>query len=95
MAPEIIPRVFDPFFTTKPIGEGTGLGLSMIYGFARQSRGYVRIESAVGRGTDVLLYLPRFRGDLEEEELQAAARHADRRRRDGAAGRGRLVGAAA
>jgi PAS domain S-box-containing protein len=68
MAPEIIPRVFDPFFTTKPIGEGTGLGLSMIYGFARQSRGYVRIESAVGRGTNVLLYLPRFRGDLEEED---------------------------
>jgi PAS domain S-box-containing protein len=70
MAPEIIPRVFDPFFTTKPIGEGTGLGLSMIYGFARQSRGYVRIESAVGRGTDVLLYLPRFRGELEEEDAK-------------------------
>ena len=68
MAPEVIPRVFDPFFTTKPIGEGTGLGLSMIYGFARQSRGYVRIKSMVGRGTDVLLFLPRHHGQLEQEE---------------------------
>ena len=59
MPPDVMERAFDPFFTTKPIGQGTGLGLSMIYGFIKQSNGYVRIESAVGRGTAVSLYLPR------------------------------------
>lgn len=59
MSPEVLQRAFEPFFTTKPIGAGTGLGLSMIYGFARQSRGYVNIDSEVGRGTTVTLYLPR------------------------------------
>jgi PAS domain S-box-containing protein len=59
---EILTRVFDPFFTTKPIGQGTGLGLSMIYGFVRQSRGQVRITSEPGEGTTVRLYLPRHQG---------------------------------
>ena len=62
MDAEVAARAFDPFFTTKPIGQGTGLGLSMIYGFARQSGGAVRIASAVGAGTTVCLYLPRHEG---------------------------------
>jgi len=59
MAPEIAARVFEPFFTTKAEGKGTGLGLSQVYGFARQSGGFVELESAVGRGTTVSIYLPR------------------------------------
>ena len=62
MSPEVVARAFDPFFTTKPIGQGTGLGLSMIYGFARQSNGHVSIDSRPGRGTVVKLYLPRHDG---------------------------------
>ncbi len=64
MTPEVIARAFDPFFTTKPIGQGTGLGLSMIYGFARQSNGQVRISSEPGTGTSMHLYLPRHRGTV-------------------------------
>ncbi len=69
MPESVINRAFDPFFTTKPIGQGTGLGLSMIYGFSKQSRGHVSIQSEVGVGTTVRLYLPRFRGEEDPQEL--------------------------
>ncbi|MGF6097686.1 ATP-binding protein [Pseudomonas sp. 18175] len=69
MSPEVMAHVFEPFFTTKPIGQGTGLGLSMIYGFAQQSGGQVHIQSAVGEGTSVSLYLPRHHGAAPGDEL--------------------------
>jgi CheY-like chemotaxis protein len=59
MPPEVLARAFEPFFTTKGIGKGSGLGLSMIYGFAKQSGGHLKIYSEVGHGTTVRLYLPR------------------------------------
>ena len=68
MTPEVILRAFDPFFTTKPLGLGTGLGLSMIYGFAKQSGGQVRIHSLPGQGTTVTLFLPRHDGDAARAE---------------------------
>ncbi len=68
MPPEVIARAFEPFFTTKPTGQGTGLGLSMIYGFAKQSGGQVRIHSVVGEGTTISIYLPRYIGHAESKE---------------------------
>jgi len=70
MPPDVMAHVFEPFFTTKPIGQGTGLGLSMIYGFAQQSGGQVHIHSTEGEGTCVSLYLPRHHGAAPGDELQ-------------------------
>lgn len=66
MSTEIIAKAFDPFFTTKPLGQGTGLGLSMIYGFTKQSGGHVRVHSQVGQGTTMCIYLPRYRGEAKQ-----------------------------
>jgi CheY-like chemotaxis protein len=85
MTAYVMARAFDPFFTTKPTGQGTGLGLSMIYGFARQSDGCVRIESHIGRGTTVRLYLPR------EDEVEEVNSNADHAGTEHAAARGQTV----
>jgi PAS domain S-box-containing protein len=69
MSPEVIAKAFDPFFTTKPLGQGTGLGLSMIYGFAKQSGGQVRIHSQEGMGTTMRIFMPRYLGTVEDAEL--------------------------
>ena len=80
MTADVLARAFDPFYTTKPIGQGTGLGLSMVYGFVKQSGGQVRIYSEVGEGTSVHLYLPRHLGEAEEEETEPQLEHAPKAR---------------
>ncbi|USI73522.1 PAS domain S-box protein [Sphingomonas morindae] len=86
MSVDTIRRAYEPFFTTKPIGQGTGLGLSMIYGFARQSGGQVRIQSELGRGTTVCIYLPRHHGVAE-----TPAEEADRSPAESGAGQTVLI----
>ncbi len=78
MSADVVARAFDPFFTTKPIGQGTGLGLSMIYGFARQSNGHATIDSKPGQGTSIRLYLPRHQGGIAAPQGSVArtAEHA-------------------
>jgi CheY-like chemotaxis protein len=70
MSPAVLARVFEPFFTTKPEGKGTGLGLAQVYGFARQSGGDVAIESAPGKGTIVMVHLPRPTAETLIEEAR-------------------------
>jgi CheY-like chemotaxis protein len=78
MPPDVIERAFDPFYTTKPMGQGTGLGLSMTYGFAKQSGGQVRIHSLVGEGTTMRIYLPRHLGEEDAERPQPQLAQAPR-----------------
>jgi PAS domain S-box-containing protein len=73
MSPEVLEKAIEPFFTTKPVGEGTGLGLSVIYGFTKQSGGHLRIHSKVGQGTTVSLYLPRAHQTAVDLKPVAAA----------------------
>jgi PAS domain S-box-containing protein len=80
MAPEIVAQAFEPFFTTKNAGEGTGLGLSQVYGFVKQSEGHVKIYSEIGHGTTVKLYLPRHHGPGDEADDVVQTRKVPRAR---------------
>jgi CheY-like chemotaxis protein len=78
MTKEVIEQAFEPFFTTKPLGEGTGLGLSQLHGFVKQSGGFVRIESEVGTGTTVRIYLPQFDSSEDDDPQDGAGSGIDR-----------------
>ena len=73
MAADVIEKAFDPFFTTKAVGQGTGLGLSQVYGFTKRSGGHVKIYSDPGHGTSIKIYLPRHRGAPEEADAHPVA----------------------
>jgi CheY-like chemotaxis protein len=76
MSKDVLSHAFDPFYTTKPIGQGTGLGLSQVFGFVKQSGGHVKLYSEVGEGTTVKIYLPRYYGEASLDEVQPPAAEA-------------------
>ncbi len=76
MDADVIDRAFEPFFTTKPVGAGSGLGLSQVYGFVKQSNGYVDIESTMNSGTTIKIFLPRFAPEAETEAAAGSSNYA-------------------